>query len=243
MRALTAGDDALVDAAHYAEARADAGSTRALVSVVAAPRESGVFLPRRRRGARAALDPAGRRPARADGGPGDRVRRAARAPRRGRDRAPARRHRRGRARALERAPGGGRARAAAAAHAPRARGDEGRARCVDQGGLGRRDRRRLDAYRAIRRLLELPVGGPIPDWEEIASRWLELVRPVWYEQLQVARRRRPLLLRDIRAEVIAREEPLGDAVIERFGEASLPVQAPPSERVVACIVGQVAAAE
>jgi len=102
----------------------------------------------------------------------------------------------------------------------------------------RRDRRRLDAYRRIRRLLEQPADAQAPDWEELASRWLEIVRPVWYEQLQTAKRRRPLLLRDIRNEVISREDRLGETVIERLGESALPTQASPSERVIACIIGQ-----
>lgn len=101
----------------------------------------------------------------------------------------------------------------------------------------RQDGTRLEAYRSLQQLLDRPGTGPVPDWEEVASRWLEIVRPVWYEQLQARRRRRPLLLRDIRAEVIAREAQLGDEVIERLARTALPAQSTPAERVVAAIVG------
>jgi hypothetical protein len=101
----------------------------------------------------------------------------------------------------------------------------------------RQDGTRLEAYRSLQQLLDRPGTGPVPDWEEVASRWLEIVRPVWYEQLQARRRRRPLLLRDIRAEVIAREAQLGDEVIDRLARAALPAQSTPAERVVAAIVG------
>jgi len=101
----------------------------------------------------------------------------------------------------------------------------------------RRDRERLDAYRRIRRLLEPQHRSPLPDWEDVAGRWLELIRPVWYEQLQATRRRRPLLLRDIRRELIAREEALGGRLVTAFDDPPVRAQRDPHERVVACILG------
>lgn len=101
----------------------------------------------------------------------------------------------------------------------------------------RHDRDRLDGYRALRRLLDPAASERVPDWEEVAGRWLELIRPVWYEQLQSTRRRRPLLLRDIRSELVAQEETLGNAVIDTFTRSPVRMRGQPDERVVACILG------
>ena len=103
----------------------------------------------------------------------------------------------------------------------------------------RRDRPRLDAYRDIHRMLTASTRERMPDWEEIASRWLELIRPLWYEQLNATRRRRPLLLKDIRREVIGHESSLGPRLIEAFTNNPVHVQATPDERITAAIVGVV----
>jgi len=100
----------------------------------------------------------------------------------------------------------------------------------------RHDRERLEGYRGIRRLLQIDDSGQVPDWEEVAGRWLELIRPVWYEQLNVTRRRRPLLLRDIRTQLVEREDTLGDAAIEAFTRTPVHVHGEPDERVIACIL-------
>ncbi|MDZ7787774.1 MAG: SNF2-related protein [Halofilum sp. (in: g-proteobacteria)] len=101
----------------------------------------------------------------------------------------------------------------------------------------RRDRQRLDGYRDLQHLLQAHTSGQMPDWEEIAGRWLELIRPLWYEQLNTTRRRRPLLLRDIRREVIAHEPTLGPRLIEAFHRDPVGIQATPDERITAAIVG------
>lgn len=108
-----------------------------------------------------------------------------------------------------------------------------------QTASARRDRQRLDRYRDIRRILTANSGTHMPDWEEIASRWLELIRPLWYEQLNATRRRRPLLLKDIRREIIGHENSLGPRLIEAFTNNPVHVQATPDERITAAIVGVV----
>ena len=87
---------------------------------------------------------------------------------------------------------------------------------------------------SIQRMLNARHSNRQPDWDEVATRWLELIQPVWYERLK-SRRSKPLLLRDIRKELFTREAELGPACIERF--RSFPVIPPPEERIRACIVG------
>lgn len=91
----------------------------------------------------------------------------------------------------------------------------------------------------LMQLLEmLGAGGHDlqPDWDEVASRWLDLIRPVWYERLRAGGRNKPLLLKDIRAAVIADEAELLPKVLDAFA-SDFPAQRPADERIVACIVG------
>jgi hypothetical protein len=73
-----------------------------------------------------------------------------------------------------------------------------------------------------------------PDWDEIASRWLDVIRPVWFEKL-AGKRNKPLLLKDIRKDLLAQPERLARMVTEHFRR--LPVVVPADQRVRACIVG------
>ncbi|WP_038036283.1 SNF2-related protein [Thioalkalivibrio sp. AKL17] len=100
-----------------------------------------------------------------------------------------------------------------------------------------REQARLDAYLALRNLLERKpetLTGGEPDWEALANRWLELIRPYWYRRL-TQQRRGFLRLRDLRKELIEAESELGPEVLEAF--ASLPLQSSAEERVVAAILG------
>jgi hypothetical protein len=74
-----------------------------------------------------------------------------------------------------------------------------------------------------------------PDWDEVAGRWLDVIRPVWFEMLTQRKRSRPLLLKDIRKELLAQGPWLTDQVLHRFRE--FPVLPGPEERVKACILG------
>jgi len=73
------------------------------------------------------------------------------------------------------------------------------------------------------------------DWDGIAETWLDLIRPVWYERLTTRKRLRPLLLRDIRKDLMGPKRiPLME-VLQRFEK--LPTLPPIDERVAACILG------
>ena len=74
-----------------------------------------------------------------------------------------------------------------------------------------------------------------PDWDEVAGRWLDVIRPVWFEMLSQRKRARPLLLKDIRKELLKRKSWLLGEVLDQFRE--FPVLPAPEERVKACIIG------
>ena len=74
----------------------------------------------------------------------------------------------------------------------------------------------------------------VPDWGAIADRWLDLIRPVWYERLK-DRRKRPLLLSDIRPDLLGDKKLKFDDIVEQF--SSLPRAIPADKRVVAVILG------
>ena len=100
----------------------------------------------------------------------------------------------------------------------------------------RRNQNEVDILSALLAVLREPAAEIQPDWEELAARWLDLIRPVWYEKLQESKRRKPLLLKDIRKELIASEEILLPRVLSEFTK-TFPAQRPADERIVACIVG------
>jgi len=73
------------------------------------------------------------------------------------------------------------------------------------------------------------------DWDAIAEIWLDLIRPVWYERLTTRKRLRPLLLKDIRRDLMGpRRIPLPE-ILRHFDQ--LPTLPPIDERVAACILG------
>jgi superfamily II DNA or RNA helicase len=73
------------------------------------------------------------------------------------------------------------------------------------------------------------------DWDDLAERWLDLVRPVWYARLLTPKRRRPLTLREIRKDLMGEKKiPLGTLLASFEGVHVLP---PIEERVVSCIIG------
>jgi superfamily II DNA or RNA helicase len=98
-----------------------------------------------------------------------------------------------------------------------------------------------DRLQRLRALLDGRAGGETPDWDETATRWLDLVRPTWFELLARPRRRKPLLLRDIREALVEQGARLEEEIAEVFGE--IPRLAPVEERVSACILGAPAATE
>lgn len=96
------------------------------------------------------------------------------------------------------------------------------------------DQARLQHYQAILEMLRKPNVDYQPDWDEVAARWLDIIRPVWYEKLQQPRNR-PLLLKDIRADLLKMEDRFGGQLIEKF--RSFPVLPGADERISACIIG------
>lgn len=100
-----------------------------------------------------------------------------------------------------------------------------------------RDQALVDHIYQIQRILSSAHLGGQPDWDEVASRWLDVIRPVWFEKL-ASKRSRPLLLKDIRQDLLDQPERLARMVTEHF--RTLPVVVPADQRVRACIVGVVA---
>ena len=100
----------------------------------------------------------------------------------------------------------------------------------------RKDQAALDHYKAILDMIRRPNPGHQPDWDEVAARWLDLIRPVWYGRLRLPRNK-PLLLRDIRSDLVAREAELGPQILERF--RSFPELGPADLRISACVLGVV----
>jgi hypothetical protein len=92
----------------------------------------------------------------------------------------------------------------------------------------------VEHYEAILNMLRTPSPDHQPDWDEVAARWLDLIRPIWYRRLK-GTRSKPLLLRDIRRDVMAAEEELRPRILEKFRE--FPVLPTPDERIAACILG------
>jgi hypothetical protein len=90
-------------------------------------------------------------------------------------------------------------------------------------------------YDRLLNLLERPNPDRPPDWNDMAERWLDLIRPVWYRRLADRRRVRPLLLQDLRV-TLTRTDPLPfHQVREAFNDVRAGI--PLDERVAACIIG------
>ena len=96
------------------------------------------------------------------------------------------------------------------------------------------DQERFEHYQSILDMLRNADPDYQPDWDEVAARWLDIIRPMWYQRLQQPRNR-PLLLKDIQADLLNSEEEFGGALIDKF--RSFPVLPGVDERISACIVG------
>lgn len=98
----------------------------------------------------------------------------------------------------------------------------------------RRDQSSLDKLLALLNAITRPEYHVQPDLDEIASRWMDLIRPTWYECLNRPRQR-PLLLADIRPFLLAKEGELRPQLLNVFER--IPILQTPEERVAACIIG------
>ncbi|MET0107144.1 MAG: helicase-related protein, partial [Sedimenticola sp.] len=93
----------------------------------------------------------------------------------------------------------------------------------------------VDHFSDLIDMLDRNLPDYQPDWDEVAGRWLDVIRPVWFEMLNQPRRQKPLLLKDIRKPLLLRREWLAQEVLMKFRE--FPVLPGPEERVRACIIG------
>jgi hypothetical protein len=96
------------------------------------------------------------------------------------------------------------------------------------------DQALVDHIFEIQRVLKSTHLDGQPDWDEVASRWLDVIRPVWFERLS-SKHTKPLLLRDIRKDLLSQPQRLAQMVTEHFG--ALPRVVPAAHRIRACIVG------
>jgi hypothetical protein len=94
--------------------------------------------------------------------------------------------------------------------------------------------REVDHLEALIRMLKNPSADKQPDWDEVASRWLDMIRPVWFEKLST-NRVKPLLLSDIRKDLLAQPDWLMEQLEMHFRE--FPMLPKPEERIRACIIG------
>jgi hypothetical protein len=92
----------------------------------------------------------------------------------------------------------------------------------------------VDCFDRILNMLKMENSDHQPDWDEVAARWLDIIRPIWYEELKQPRNK-PLLLKDIRKKLISVKDTLQPEIIEHF--KSFPVQKQTDKRILACIVG------
>jgi hypothetical protein len=74
------------------------------------------------------------------------------------------------------------------------------------------------------------------NWDVIAERWLDLIRPAWYAALSGRRKQaRPLLLKDVRQDLL-HGKPLELSEVLR-ALVPVPTLPPLDERLAACILG------
>lgn len=92
-----------------------------------------------------------------------------------------------------------------------------------------------DHYSELIGMLDRNLPNYQPDWDEVAGRWLDVIRPVWFEMLNQPRRQKPLLLKDIRKPLLSQRDWLAEEILTKFRE--FPVLPGPEERVRACIIG------
>jgi hypothetical protein len=89
----------------------------------------------------------------------------------------------------------------------------------------------------LKTLLEMASGehnGQAVDLATLADWWLRLIQPVKFRHLSARARRRPVLLRDLRADLT--QNPLDTEQLQQAFDATL-LGRPIDERVVAAIIG------
>ena len=92
----------------------------------------------------------------------------------------------------------------------------------------------IDHLLLLQQHLESPRKDYQPDWDEVASRWLDMIRPIWFERL-TGKRNKPLLLKDIQKDLLAQPDWLIQSLEDNFRE--FPLLPNVEERIKACIIG------
>jgi hypothetical protein len=108
---------------------------------------------------------------------------------------------------------------------------EGYARQAGRAG----DRKMTRVANALLVILRAPDTERPPDWDALAERWLDLIRPVWYRRLGERKRARPLLLKDIRQDLLGKD-PFDARTLEQAFR-DIPRAASLEARLAACILG------
>ncbi|HNP36964.1 MAG TPA: SNF2-related protein [Woeseiaceae bacterium] len=103
-------------------------------------------------------------------------------------------------------------------------------------GAKRKDQDCVDFYGALLRVLDTSDTDIQPDWDDLATRWLGIIRPIWYEKIQ-ARRRRPLLLKDLFKTLSEREQELWPTISAVLDLDTIRQLAATKARLSSCIVG------
>ena len=92
----------------------------------------------------------------------------------------------------------------------------------------------IDHLLDVEKMLINPPRDKQPDWDEVASRWLDVIRPVWFEKLNNPKKK-PLLLKDIRNELLNEPKWLINEIVKHFRQ--FPILPGSEERIKACIIG------
>lgn len=95
---------------------------------------------------------------------------------------------------------------------------------------------KADFYGRLIELVERPREDEVPDWNDLAERWLDLIRPAWYSELAQRKRNRPLLLKDLYKPLTSGSHRLTFEAISQAMKG-LKLTSPIEERVAACIIG------
>lgn len=96
------------------------------------------------------------------------------------------------------------------------------------------DQAAVEKFKALQDALTRFEPDSQPDWDEVARQWMDLIRPIWYERLK-EQRSRPLLLKDIRKDVLKQGPEFRRRVLGAFEQ--FPVMQRADERISACIIG------
>ena len=101
--------------------------------------------------------------------------------------------------------------------------------------LRAKDMNRYNRVLPLLKLLDKQEEHVSVDLSTLAECWLDLIRPIWYDHLLRRNRKyRPLLLRDIRQELI--QQPIETEKLREIFNADL-LTRPLDTRIVATIIG------